>query len=1315
MVKRFLQYFVLLLAFSCCSKNISLKRPEQNSHHKLLVNLGQLPVDIHVLSALSNKAALENDWFPLEQPLTPYAHELFVPDPVEGPFLLSNDRYWVVVNMDKNNHGQAWLQELQNHSSQEKEIKFLNLSLTEWPKKLGVSLDTRALAFDPGVVAKINQPNPDIYLNQKIKLTPQWLANQLSSFNRWEGAHFNPELGTLQLLGSMKNQSGIQITANDLIAAYRAVFVHEAAGEAIFVDMDFRDQGDQYLVTFGGGLQDTRPGRVLLAADLLLKALSSGIDPWTNYKPLTEEMCASPNKTAFQRAYCDIVKPEIGDFSALSKFESAVASRNYFIHSHLIVLATLEKDAWDYLKKMPERKKEALYNEIRTNGGFFRVPQTEGELKVWVENDDGKYDVESTIRMVKTAFSIEDYQKVIIEETIDRRFWSKDMSRQYASLMFISDEVRCFLRGLSKVQLSQLFNSMDYIQIEKLYELFKKMRKANKNGTSMEYEDLNESDKSKYDAGVDAIYAKISLIVFLSDHQELMGEFFKMSKEDRLIFSFLLSYLLVSPDFFQLVDQLQFHNPICNVSEQVDLAAPINSMESAFLKFVCKHLSEYDRVYLAELIRDQLGDEYKTAAEIRSDNRSGKRLEPGKIHTTRYWFYPEFQVAQLHPDLNTFLFHEPKLQARAEAINSRRGPYEAVGFSDPIPGVSENLDIVNRNYETLSEIFPTLKELNNLVRMLAFFRWIRDYQCDLFDMSAFEETGNYGTPTDRYYPVFQTVIPTQDGGLLKSIGGVDLHSKTQVAYAETRVNALRSQIPSEGKPSHFTFENNELWASDGLMIDLQQQKEVQKTITSRDRSFTVKNDGFQSYLNSRTKDELKYTVTSDSEITNEWISRLTDYSEPGRLIDVFKNYALNSSWTYEQSSGWNWALRDNKGSGETDSVYLADFSNWLEQIDFTGLSNEGIWLLTESFGRDMRMIDFGSSLLFSIKLGSAEYHLLKSHDQVRSLSTEEAERYLLKKWSYGPGTNGDNITQIRLIEEPSYDMINQSNIIRVNPGMSPSYYTREAWDGQLKSYNLTTVNEASNTARPIVISAEQKVFAKGSYPREETSSRSLLAVSASHLGMKKQNGSGEVYLMRNSKGRGLSQLNSPPKVNTRYVIVDESGFSHENKRRLKLAMNSTLNHQSFFFKSDSAPAWDVKPEEIVWVTALSESEITSQISLAIEQGWLDNTSQLRVMNIGNAVMDLGEELFQKADALQMLSAWPHAVDIFTFMPLLESILADNGNEELDTQINLFITKSMRDNVQSPTPMKLRVNRQLPELARVWKELSWKQGLEENRD
>jgi hypothetical protein len=96
---------------------------------------------------------------------------------------------------------------------------------------------------------------------------------------RLEGGEIDPDAGLVLYAsgGGMPTLSGRPVTLADLAVAYRAAF--HAGDNGPFVSLDAHTDPLLSTVNFGGHLEDTRIGEVVLAADRRFKTFSAGLDP----------------------------------------------------------------------------------------------------------------------------------------------------------------------------------------------------------------------------------------------------------------------------------------------------------------------------------------------------------------------------------------------------------------------------------------------------------------------------------------------------------------------------------------------------------------------------------------------------------------------------------------------------------------------------------------------------------------------------------------------------------------------------------------------------------------------------------------------------------------------------------------------------------------------------------------------------------------------------------------------------------------------------------------------------------------------------
>lgn len=110
-------------------------------------------------------------------------------------------------------------------------------------------------------------------------------------------------------LGAKQTLAGADISLSDFVVAYRAVF--HAGDNQPFVSLDPHLDATKVTVNFGGFLEDTRIGSVVLAADKRFKTVTSGLDPntFSDLRSYTRKHVAS---------FLSVSEQELLDSSSLS-------------------------------------------------------------------------------------------------------------------------------------------------------------------------------------------------------------------------------------------------------------------------------------------------------------------------------------------------------------------------------------------------------------------------------------------------------------------------------------------------------------------------------------------------------------------------------------------------------------------------------------------------------------------------------------------------------------------------------------------------------------------------------------------------------------------------------------------------------------------------------------------------------------------------------------------------------------------------------------------------------------------------------------
>lgn len=1306
--------FITFLSFSC-NRKTDLIFIDLSGSYTPTYTLPNIPIDQSILADLTTKLLIDAPSYAITSPLTPVLDNRIAVHPQKGPFLFANAALFTIVASDSFQIN-LWLDHLADVIAS-KQVLFVPLLNATNNQSITISKNIQQIQSN-----KKTSLQSIALKNGVFKLTPQNMAAALSQFDQWEGIQIDEHTGELIFYGSDKTKNP-QISASDLITAYNAIFVHEAGGESLFVDMDFAGNDEDYLVTFGGGFEDTRMGRVLLSADLMLKALSSGIDPWTEVKPLVEQMCAVRNKTPFQKAFCDHLHPFI-----LQEVETIEEELDIFFNKYLdsqddVTLVTDlvrngENSAigpWEYVFFASPKQREIILNEISEKGYFNYIKnfslkeildsfkdfsetrdltneEVERLARIYYKEQFQNYentscacvikifsqeltncsidcDKELTYSAVKRILDLTEQQKILIQEA--KELDSEEKRILYSTLSFISPKIHQFLQNTSKKKLDKIFDILFRLE-----------------------EQFYKTDES--------LFANLALLHFISKDADFLNLLLELDNEDQIILGFISAQMMLNPDFSKMVSQLQFYHPLCNNS--YNESTRITSSEDAFRRFVCKHLSKFPRTYLTDLIRAEVKDvfEYSPSHEI-IDSDLTDSLGEG-VHTTRYWFFPANEVLYLSEDLNTFVFNRPIMEAKAERIDSRRGPFEVVNYQEErIPGVHENLDLINKNYESLAEVFPTLKELNNVVRLLAFFRWIRDFHPEKFDMDAFTNAVDFGTPTPRTYPIFETVIALPGGGLLRSVGGVDLHSNTQVSINQEKIDQFLTATYKQDNTNVFPFNGHQYSRSEPIQWQ-SQIEEVAKTLyTNSSHSIYLEETGGYSNFYFSTAKQLLHKWSKEIDIYESILSGITNYQDSNNFKSVYAaGGTLLQQWKIIPTEN---AISIQLISQKDELSYLDYQKGKLAYLNTLDLPIEDFWKISSVDFEHAKLFKSENTIIFVFETNGESYHF-KIQEDIQVISKDEFEQIEKKavqiNQAIGLKLSATVPTDSIFVNELGFkdDSILRVNIYGKNKQDELNMFEWRDILGGEKSFPIPTRNV--NVVSPI-----SNEYKKGKYQSFELTNRPFLIESIT--GLRNSFSSKRFILSRESNfqydSNELEQLWSSPK--NRVFVVDSKGFTNMDLQKLRKLAAQNPNKLYIVDDANSLQTnLDIANDsELIWITALDQIDIQKRLESKSAKMFLSKTERLRVMNIHNSVYDLGENIFVLYPNLKIVGASPIIIDFETFYPVIENLLQTEIIQELDTQLMTTINEIKKQNRQNLTPLKLRINRYLTDIPVVWEEIT----------
>lgn len=1268
--------FSAILLFSCQTAKIQWK-PIVINEPKFIDTISKAEIDNNLLADLVTFSFYKNNPTAEPNPFWPYETPIIARNPYYGPFLFSNGEDIVVVADEKVTQ-QEYLIDIAANSG--------NHSIYKMHPDFAVTSNCPGVSnkIDTLVYGNVKLTNKTATNGERVVLTPENIAEQLSAFSLWDGVHIDSINGEMYFFGHNDGKNNPPITRNDIVTAYRAIFDHEAAGEPLFVDMDFSKKSEeQYLVTFGGGFEDTHIGKVLLDADVLLKAMSTGVDPWTNTEPLVCEMCISKNQSNFQKAFCILFNYIINENIKFKDINEQV----YDIYNESIKEKKLIKKFTDapitfrYLLKASNPKKDSILKESKNDKLEFPFQTPSGELKKVTCSGDSLY------FYCKRIFELSPISKGILLKAINAFPNASDASSRllYVTLAFCFEKSLSFLNQISQKNLSNTFNILN-----KLYE-------GNDEG----------------------IIAQLAMIYFMSENKEFSGLFFQLDEDDQLILAYLTAYMIKDPDFFQFIENLQYYQPLCKGS---DLPEEVTSMQEAYIKFVCKHLSQYKRTYLADLVRTELKKinpscKYMTAEEIR--DKYDLQMEKG-WHTTRFWFYPGNEALQISTDLNTFIFQQPQMEARAEKLDQRRGPFESVKYEDSeaIPGVDQNLKIINKYYNDLSELFPTLKELSNVVRLLTFFRWIRYYHPDNFDLTAFINAVNYNTPTPRKYPLYETAIALPNGTMLRAKGGIDLHSCTNVRFNDQRTDSLRTSFSIATSSGNFNFESKKMKLSK-LFSPENANKASSIQYLCEENNLILKSENGQYVSAYAHKDTLKTIVCRKENVFGEIAVSKVLVKNKSTVREEWINGAMTKEWKLETNNNFNyWTLTNTLHEKNMKSNLENVKSHLMDALD-AQLPFDVLWSDIASAYPNARLIQANDKIILSIATDSSknsEITLCGTRNNTGYIVNEITEDELNKTiktiqndQQIYPGCKVINLQICRDKDDASETDVMEKGInytVKLNSSKDTETYDMNKWSNFIAgNYNLKiSLIEKEKNKKMFVMKSSYKIKTSGIYDFPEYAQREFMVKSCAALRSLYQKQNKDVVISRDFSGNGEKGFSISDFVpQKRFLIVDTSNFNDNQIGQIhELIKNNT--GRGFIFNYSRFCPYKTEPNcEVIWLTILSESEVQNYIEMALKAGWFKNIKRLRVMNIGNPIQDLGTFIF--SEDIKAVGAWPHYVDFETAFPLIENLFSSKSINQIDKQIALAIETIRSNYKKNPTPIKLQINRNLPELLKTWEEVS----------
>lgn len=136
---------------------------------------------------------------------------------------------------------------------------------------------------------------------------------------------------------------------------------------------------------------------------------------------------------------------------------------------------------------------------------------------------------------------------------------------------------------------------------------------------------------------------------------------------------------------------------------------------------------------------------------------------------TRFWFYPD--AVQIQSDLAGRIAYVEMARFTADAERSRAdfstpGAFDAFKKSELSPSIRANISDLNARYEDYAAVFPELRELTTVARLMAICSWLREVQLTEMDLDGLlaVDLPAWSTPRERPQLLTISILSYADGG-----------------------------------------------------------------------------------------------------------------------------------------------------------------------------------------------------------------------------------------------------------------------------------------------------------------------------------------------------------------------------------------------------------------------------------------------------------------------------------------------------------------------------------------------------------------------
>jgi hypothetical protein len=184
-------------------------------------------------------------------------------------------------------------------------------------------------------------------------------------------------------------------------------------------------------------------------------------------------------------------------------------------------------------------------------------------------------------------------------------------------------------------------------------------------------------------------------------------------------------------------------------------------------------------------VRQSLGD-FKTHLErFASDPAAGAVLN----QQTRFWFYPDDVDVTLSGDGDVLAFRRVRMAAASERVEDASAKQADPAWTRAM------ISYLNERHGELTRVFPEIAALDESVRYLALFTWLksaRERGLPVPDLDVLLDETLPATPTPRRFPYLLSYDVLPPSG---SEGNVDVYNRTAIGDALDRLEPRQGSLP----------------------------------------------------------------------------------------------------------------------------------------------------------------------------------------------------------------------------------------------------------------------------------------------------------------------------------------------------------------------------------------------------------------------------------------------------------------------------------------------------------------------------------------